>query len=217
MSNSSFDPQNQNAEIELTALLYLSNELSEAEVHQFEELLAKSQPAREILANSIEMIQATYACQDSPQLSTTLRSNRSEHQYDSLKSKLGWISVGVAACLVGVFSIGSFFPQTTPINPVVTTVSQNSVETDQLAELWINFTQNQDGLAYADRDPILDLNTDLELIDEIAFEDESMEFDTDNLQSTLAPPAWMFAAFTSIEESSDIDMEMGETTEEMIP
>ncbi|MGY8768141.1 MAG: hypothetical protein ACKVH8_06900 [Pirellulales bacterium] len=207
MSNSSFDPNNQTSEIELTALLYLSNELSEAEFNQFEDLLVSSQAAREVLADSVELIQSTYACQDSLQPSTSLRPKRSASYHDSLKSKLGWISVGVAACLVGVFSVSSFFPNQNQIDPSTTTASHSSADTDQLAQLWIDYTQNPDHLANADRDPILDLNSDLDFTDEIAF-------DTDMEQLTSTPPDWMLAAFTSTDDS---DMEMGETSEEMIP
>lgn len=166
---------------------YVAGELTEEEARAFERQLADEQPARESVAEAVELWQAIAAAAQPPCVAPVMPAS----VWDRIRRPAGWISVGAAACLALVLGIQT-------ISPPANDMAGNDPAATELALAWVETS----ALVQPDEArPASELSFD-ELLASLEVEPPSGadgEF--------TAAPSWMVAAVVGTADRLPVEME----------
>lgn len=167
-------------DLDWQAFRYISDEMSEAEMDQFEALLGEQQAAREAVADAVELWCALGrlrpAAERAPQ-----RANRRWMQ------PAAWLIPIAAACLLVAF----FAYQSVRQAPHVP--GFEPAELDSLARAWTSNALSSADEPTAERSDESDLDLS-ETFTAFELDEEFAAFTAEDDVTTLSPPQWMMAA-----------------------
>jgi len=189
-------PANISDNLDWFAFQYLSNELSEQESLDFEELLAQNQAAREALATAVQLIAGLKSIEPTPALNSqpaaTIPAAFKPRTILSSRTQQGaLISCAVAVLLVTSFLLTeSSFRGTTNSQTVQTEPSQDDLK--HLLDLWSKSAEESSFTVSLSSAPE---QTDLEQTDLMDQQNVMAE------NHALEIPDWLFTAVSLPEES----------------
>ncbi len=204
------DHINNNADLYWTAFQYVADELQPDDAAAFERRLETDQTAREAVARVVELSQTvralpaeTFAMPTAPTVSPIFVASRSNTTWSH---PVGWMAVGVAACLMAMMGIQAIGPRLAPSTDVLiasSTPADKASHSDAVALAWFRTQGAVDvdglaanGLATAEHDASL-----AELSEEV-IEEADGEFIADASTNDARTPAWLLAALSATPQSS---------------
>ena len=164
------------------AVRYIAGEMESDECADFERLLAESQPAREAVAEAVELTQAVKVSFETEPVVPA--SSPSSYRVSSW-----WLGVamGSAACLLvmlGLQQVTAPKPDVADSGPADESTNSNHQDHSALAARWSE-------VRLTNGDPWADLSS------EDQFADSLSDWDTDAEQDSQAAPEWMMAAVSA--------------------
>ncbi|MCC9605894.1 hypothetical protein LOC68_20630 [Blastopirellula sp. JC732] len=172
-------------DFDLTALRYLTGELSPEETEAFEQLLADDVTACERLADVVELSAAMLTAPSAPDARTT----RGGLAAAPKRSFSIWSAVLAASVLLAL------------VGGLVTLMSSGDDAQTQLAQSWID---SSDAV-----DQMLEVDNLLVAEQPLAPQLDVLPLDDADDASWNTPPAWMLAA-VELDQEDDLDREVGE-------
>jgi anti-sigma factor RsiW len=202
---------NNDADLYWTAFQYVADELQPDDAAAFERRLETDQTAREAVARVVELSQTvralpieTFATPTAPAVAPIFVASRSSTTCSlpvGWSHPVGWMAVGVAACLMAMMGIQAIGPRLAPATDVLIASSapaDSASNSDAVALAWFR-TQGAvdvDGLA-ADED-----DASLAELSEEVIEETDGEFIADANTNNARTPAWLLAALSATPQPS---------------
>ncbi len=180
-------------DLDWQAFRYISDEMSEAEVDQFEALLGEQQAAREAVADAVELLCALSRLRPAAERAPQRASRR-------WMQPVAWLIPIAAACLLAAF----FAYHSVRQGPHVP--GFEPAELDSLAKAWTSNALSGADEPTADQSDESDLDLS-EMYAAFELDDEFAAFTAEGDESTLLPPQWMMAAVrTDVDSETENDL-----------